>query len=425
MDSSDGDHSKLTFAGLFGIAFFWVCGGPYGNEALVQQGPSGVVFLVYAASTVLYSIPIALINAELAVAIPEDGGLVVWVNKAFGPIVGGYSAWFWLCSVMFDSAIYPTLAAEYILTGGNIAKDEEDLNRFTVILIAEAVVLGSTCVKLLGSDIVSKFSTLATLVSLVPVVVLLAWSIFTVRMRPARWFRWSSIALEPEPEPEPDWEADVLSAAELQIQAGTGGQAFALTQVDPADELTFDGVNWGLLISWCIWLSSGYLGLGSLAAGIDNPTRTYPLLLSILIPFVMCVYIFPFFVSLSITEDMRLYEAGFFVSIATQVAGEWLSSLMLFSACTAMAALYISVSIMSEVSMQAMLEEHSPTVRRYANLDGNLFKETRGCKGFCSGPPIRRWLFFHQDGSPAPAYILTNAAVATVLVTFPYREFSS
>ena len=56
---------SLGYVQLFFLAFFWVCGGPYGNEGMIQLGPSGVVFLVYLLITMVYSLPISLINAEV------------------------------------------------------------------------------------------------------------------------------------------------------------------------------------------------------------------------------------------------------------------------------------------------------------------------------------------------------------------------
>ena len=57
----DGDYSKMSFFGLFFMGFFWVCGGPYGGEGLVQLAPTGVIFSVYLASQLLYAAPIGAI----------------------------------------------------------------------------------------------------------------------------------------------------------------------------------------------------------------------------------------------------------------------------------------------------------------------------------------------------------------------------
>src|SRR5262245_15217325 len=52
--------------------------------------------------------------AELASAIPEEGGYVAWVRRAFGPFWGFQVGWWsWLDSFV-DVAIYPALFVEYL-----------------------------------------------------------------------------------------------------------------------------------------------------------------------------------------------------------------------------------------------------------------------------------------------------------------------
>ncbi len=68
----------------------------------------------------MYALPIALINAELASAIPADGGLVVWVQRAADeiglPMLGSHNSWWVWNSYIFDASIFPLLAAQYIVT---------------------------------------------------------------------------------------------------------------------------------------------------------------------------------------------------------------------------------------------------------------------------------------------------------------------
>lgn len=55
----------------------------------------------------VYSIPIALVSAELCTAFPHDGGYTVWVKEAFGFTLAfqeGY--WSWISGVV-DNAMYP------------------------------------------------------------------------------------------------------------------------------------------------------------------------------------------------------------------------------------------------------------------------------------------------------------------------------
>lgn len=62
----------------------------------------------------VWSVPEALVTAELATAFPENSGYVAWVSAAFGEFWGflvGF--WSWL-SGMIDNAVYPVMLAKYM-----------------------------------------------------------------------------------------------------------------------------------------------------------------------------------------------------------------------------------------------------------------------------------------------------------------------
>lgn len=62
-------------------AFFWVCGGIYGNEELLLAAPPGIAFILLLACPFFYALPICVINVELATSLPYAGGLVIWVEE--------------------------------------------------------------------------------------------------------------------------------------------------------------------------------------------------------------------------------------------------------------------------------------------------------------------------------------------------------
>jgi amino acid transporter len=97
-----------------GITFFCVAGGAYGLEdAVGAAGPAWALLAILAVPWV-WSLPMALMTAELTAAMPEDGGFVVWVERAFGRFWGFQEGWWsWLCSFA-DNALYPVMFAEYL-----------------------------------------------------------------------------------------------------------------------------------------------------------------------------------------------------------------------------------------------------------------------------------------------------------------------
>lgn len=386
---ADGDYSKMGFCSLFWMAFFWVCGGIYGGEGVMQLAPSGIVFSTLLVIMGIYALPIALINAELAVAIPEDGGLVVWVQQAFGPTVGGHNAWWVWASYIFDAAIYPVLCASYLTTALGVAEDDPSLPMY-LVAIAETVVVLVTCMKLMGPEVVVAFAEVASFVSLAPAAVFVGWGLVTVKLQPERWVRW-------------DTGGETGSAAGLAEESSSG----SLGDVGE--------IQWTLLISWMLWLNSGYLGLGALAAGVDNPKVTFPLIVITIIPFVACVIIAPFLISLSVDDDVHNYVAGHFTDLAEEVAGPWLKDCFTVGAIMCMVALYANTIITSEVSLQYFIEERFPSVQ----LPLSAFASAESSRSF--RVRAKRWLLHHEEGSAAPLYILVNGVIACGLVLLPYK----
>ena len=217
----------MGFWGLFFMGFFWVCGGPYGGEGLVQLAPSGVVFSSLLVITLVYSLPIALINAELSVAIPEDGGLVVWTERAFGTVIGGHNAWWCFVSYLCDAAIYPILAGDYVAGAMGLHNDNSDeVTLFhhgifghssthlsldynqVVVVTAQVCVVLVTIMKLCGQELVIRFAELCSYISLIPAFVFLVWGFAAVPVMPEVRRRFPLIPLQ-----------NSLSTPELQWQS--------------------------------------------------------------------------------------------------------------------------------------------------------------------------------------------------------------
>jgi amino acid transporter len=60
----------------------------------------------------VWSVPEALITAELATAFPENSGYVAWVSAAFGPFWGFQEGWWSWLSGVTDNSIYPVMLAD-------------------------------------------------------------------------------------------------------------------------------------------------------------------------------------------------------------------------------------------------------------------------------------------------------------------------
>src|SRR5437867_32884 len=76
---------SLTLGALVFIMFFTVSGGAYGLEDLVGSSGAGLALLLIVLTPIVWSLPTAVMVAELATAMPVEGGYYFWVKKAMGP----------------------------------------------------------------------------------------------------------------------------------------------------------------------------------------------------------------------------------------------------------------------------------------------------------------------------------------------------
>ena len=104
---------ELGLVSLAAIVFFNVSGGPYGVEDVVSTFGPGLALLLLALTPLLWSLPVSLAMAELAAAMPDEGGYVAWVRRAFGPFWGFQVGWWSWINSFVDLAIYPALFADY------------------------------------------------------------------------------------------------------------------------------------------------------------------------------------------------------------------------------------------------------------------------------------------------------------------------
>ncbi len=91
-------EKKVT---LFKMVLFTVC-GIIVLDTFVAPAVMGVSSItIWILTAVLFFIPYGLINAELGAAYPEDGGLFVWIDRAFGKKHATVVAWYYWVNVAF------------------------------------------------------------------------------------------------------------------------------------------------------------------------------------------------------------------------------------------------------------------------------------------------------------------------------------
>ena len=304
--------AKLGLLPLIGLMFFTVSGGPYGLEDIVGTSGPGLALLLILVIPIIWSVPAALMVAELSTAIPAEGGYYQWVKAAMGEF-GAYltGAFSWL-TTWVDMAIYPVLFAEYLA--------------FYLPVIEERAI----DVPILGSVLYLKwFVALAVI-----------WPLSYLNIRGAKTVGDSSNAfgifvLAPF--------AVIVVIGLVQI-ISNGEQVWK--PFTPPDTGVVSAAAAGLWI--LMWNYLGWDGLSTIAGEVHNPKKTFPKLLAITVPLVTAIYFFSILAGLAGGTEWEAWTAGYFSTVADNLAGPvvagWLTVGGLVSAAGLYAALLVSVS---------------------------------------------------------------------------------
>lgn len=224
-------------------------------------------------------------------------------------------------------------------------------------LVAVCIVVFVTGLKLAGTQILVRFSTVLLVLSICPSLIYMLWGLGY--LHPSSWV----------------------------ISEGVP-------------------IDWSGLISWLLWLYSGFFSLGTLAGEVDKPTYTFPRVIAVLVPCVILFNVTPLAVSTSIDTEWSNYEAGHFTALAEQIAGKWLGYLFTMASNVCLIGLYNVQTMTCERSMSFFLEAAFPN--GVASLRRSPHR-------------IVRWLFSKGETGVGPFFILFTACITSCLVWLNYE----
>lgn len=116
-------------------------------------GSSLIFFFVLAA--IGFLIPCALVSGELSSTYNEQGGVYLWVKRAFGPRTGFLAIWFqWIENVIW----YPTILSFVAGTIGYLIAPTLAANKFFLIAVILSAFWGATVINLFGMKSSVRFS---------------------------------------------------------------------------------------------------------------------------------------------------------------------------------------------------------------------------------------------------------------------------
>ena len=282
----------LGFLSLVAIVFFSVSGGPYGIEDVVPSFGPGLALLLLVLTPLLWSLPVSLAMAELGSALPDEGGYVSWVRRAFGPFWSFQVGWWSWIDSFVDVAVYPALAAEYARFW---APDLPPLGRAIMVSI---FVVGLTVLNVIGVRPAGRAAVALGAGALLPVAVMVVAGLTTVSTSPWRPF-----------------------LAEHETLSG--------------------GIGLGLAV--VMWNYSGWDTPSTTLGETRAPERSFRRALFATVPLITAVYVLPVALGLaSGATPWTEWKTGSLPTLAQAFGGAWLGHLVAAGAVIAVAGQFLS-----------------------------------------------------------------------------------
>jgi amino acid transporter len=109
-------HRTMTLGQLVMFTFLAAAAGPYGSEPIVANGGPLLAILGFLIVPWLFSFPLSMISAELATAMPEDGGIVRFVDRVMSPVFGFLAGYIALMAGCLTNAADTIILLQYLGT---------------------------------------------------------------------------------------------------------------------------------------------------------------------------------------------------------------------------------------------------------------------------------------------------------------------
>ncbi|KAK8938632.1 putative polyamine transporter [Platanthera zijinensis] len=264
------EKSKLALLPLVFLIYFEVSGGPYGSEQTVQAGGPLLAILGFVLFPFVWSIPEALITAELATALPGNGGFVLWTDRAFGPFPGSLMGSWKFLSGAINSAAYPALCADYIARA--IPSISSGAPR--VVTVTATTILLSF-LNYTGLSVVGYTAMVLCAASLSPFFLMAAAGLPKLHPR-----RWGAIASDRD---------------------------------------------WRLFFNTLFWNLNFWDNASTLAGEVDRPQRTFPRALLAAGLLTSAAYLVPLLIGTAVLDvPYSSWDSGFYADAAGMIAGHWL-----------------------------------------------------------------------------------------------------
>lgn len=286
--------------------FAYTTGGPFGMEEMVTTSGPGLTLIYLLVIPFFWCIPVSLVSAELTTAIPVEGGFYRWVRAGYGNFWGFLAGWWnWSASWLLG-ATYAVLFSDYL------AIYFPPLTGWKHYLVSIALISLLAYINIRGIQMVGIVSTILEFSVLIPVLLLC-------------------------------------------IIAATQWHHNPFHPLTPPHVPPFQVFGVGLALG--LWLYSGYEQCSSVAEEIENPQRSYPLALAIVVPLSMAVYFLPALFSLAALGNWQNWNTAYLTTATRLIGGSWLGFLMTIAAILGNISLLNATVLTSTRMPSAMAED--------------------------------------------------------------------
>ncbi len=288
------------------VMFAYTTGGPFGMEEMVTTSGPGLTLIYLLVIPFFWCIPVSLVAAELTTAIPVEGGFYRWVRASYGNFWGFLAGWWnWSASWLLG-ATYAVLFSDYL------AIYFPSLTGWKHYVVSVALIALLAYINIRGIQMVGVVSTLLEFSVLIPVLLLC-------------------------------------------VIAATQWHHNPFHPLAPPHVPPFQVFGVGLALG--LWLYSGYEQCSSVAEEIENPQRSYPLALAIVVPLSMAVYFLPALLSLAALGNWHEWNTAYLTTAAKLIGGSWLGVLLTIAAILGNVSLLNATVLTSTRMPSAMAED--------------------------------------------------------------------
>ncbi|XP_057734788.1 probable polyamine transporter At1g31830 [Arachis stenosperma] len=332
---------KVPIIPLIFLIFYEVSGGPFGVEDTVRAAGPLLALIGFLVFPFIWSVPEALITAEMGTMFPENGGYVVWVSSALGPYWGFQLGWMKWLSGVIDNALYPVLFLDYLKSA--IPALESGFPRIIAVLI---LTLALTYMNYRGLTIVGWIAVFLGIFSLLPFMVM--GVIAVPRLKPRRWI-----------------------------------------MVD------LKNVNWGLYLNTLFWNLNYWDSISTLAGEVDDPEKTLPRALFYAVLLVVFGCLFPLLIGTgAVPVNPELWSDGYFSEVARLIGGVWLR--IWVQAASALSNMGMFMAEMSSDSFQLLGMAERGMLPEFFAKRSSFGTPLIGILFSASGVILLSWLSFQE-----------------------------